>query len=300
MPETEIDPALIPVPLTSAIIGNREKWLLYSPPKRGKTYCALTAPDPLLFLAIGGNNEAKTYFSKQFQEKHGKKDIVIQAAIEEVDSKGRCINPVGFDHACNLLDAALELDDRGKMETKTGGFDTLIVDNATVLEEYQMNKVIYISDLNRSVNAKGDSTYEKFKESGILKPSDTDWGAAQSLMQNWYSWLFKLDKNIIFVAHEYEVTRADRATQTTNVVGIQPLFVGKQRTRIANAFDNVWHCYKQGQMYYARTVPVDKPIDIIAGTRLGGIVPNDYQNPDLSKTIAKFKAHAESIERGEK
>lgn len=290
----------MPRPLTSEIIGEREKFLLYGAPKRGKTFCALTAPEPIFFLAIGGPNEAKTYFSKQFQEKHGKKDIIIDHCVEEVDNMGRCKNPVGFDHACNLLDKALELDDKGELPTSTGGFETLIVDNATVLLEYQMNKVIYLSDLGRSSDTTGDSTYEKFKESGILKPSDSDWGAAQGLMQNWYSWLFKLEKHIVFIAHEYEVTKADRKTQTVNLIGIKPLFVGKQRNRIANAFDNVWHFYKQGQMYIARTEPIDKPVDIIAGTRLGGIVSPDYQNPDLTKTIQKFKKHAEEIEKGEK
>jgi len=286
-------------PLTSAIIGEREKFLLYGPPKRGKTFCALTAPEPLLFLGIGATNEAKTYFSNQFQEKHGKKDIVITSAREDVDKHGRCGTPVGFDHACNLLDAALELDDRGKMETETGGFDTLVVDNATVLEEFQMNKAIYVSDLTRSSSATGDSTQAKLKEHGLLKPSDSDWGAAQSLMRNWYSWLFKLDKHIVFVAHEYEVTRANRQTQSVDVVGLRPLFVGKQRTIIANAFDNVWHFYKKGQFYVARTEPEETPVDIIAGTRIGGVISPDYENPDLTKAIAKFKAHAEKIEKGE-
>lgn len=290
----------MPKPLTSEIIGEREKFLLYGAPKRGKTFCALTAPGPIYFLAIGGPNEAKTYFSKQFQEKHGKKEIIIDCAIEDVDKHGRCSKPIGFDHACNLLDEAMELDDQGKMETSTGGFETLIVDNATVLEEFQMNKVIHIADLTRSADAKGVSTQEKLKQHGVLKPSDSDWGAAQSLMQNWYSWLFKIDKHIVFIAHEYYVTRANRATQTVDTIGIQPLFVGKQRGRIANAFDNVWHFTKQGQMYIARTTPVDKPMDIIAGTRLGGIVSNDYPNPDLTKTIQKFKKHAETIEKGEK
>jgi len=286
-------------PLTSAIIGETEKFLLYGPPKRGKTFCALTAPEPILFLSIGATNEAKTYFSKQFQKKHGKKDIIITAAKENVDKHGRCKTPIGFDHACNLLDAALELDDRGKMKTETGGFNSLIVDNATVLEEFQMNKAIYISDLNRGEDTKGKSTQTKLEEQGILKPSDSDWGAAQSLMRNWYSWLFKIDKHIVFVAHEYEVTRANRATQSVDVVGIRPLFVGKQRTIIANAFDNVWHFYKQGPMYIARTEPEDKPVDIIAGTRIGGILSPDYQNPNLTKAIQKFKAHAEEIEKGE-
>ena len=286
--------------LTSEIIGRREKFLLYGAPKRGKTFCALTAPDPIFFLAIGGPNEAKTYYSKQFQEKHGQKDIYIESAIEDVDKHGRCKTPKGFDHACNLLDEVLELDDQGKLDTKTGGFETLIVDNATVLAEFQMNKSIYISDLTRSDSATGASTQQKVKEHGVLKPSDADWGAAQSLMQNWYSWLFKIDKHIVFIAHEYYVTRANRATQSVDTVGIQPLFIGKQRSRIANAFDNVWHFTFDHAHYQARTIPTEKPVEIIAGTRLGGIISNDYQNPDLTKTIAKFKKHAEEIERGEK
>jgi len=106
----------MPEPLTSSIIGEREKFLLYGAPKRGKTFCALTAPGPIYFLAIGGPNEAKTYFSKQFQEKHGKKEILIDAALENVDKHGRCKTPVGFDHACNLLDETLEL----KIESSLG------------------------------------------------------------------------------------------------------------------------------------------------------------------------------------
>jgi len=120
--------------LTSEIIGRREKFLLYGAPKRGKTFCALTAPEPIFFLAIGGPNEAKTYFSKQFQDKHGQKDIYIESAIENVDKMGRCSNPVGFDHACTLLDEVLEKDDKGELDTETGGFETLIIDNCYHLE----------------------------------------------------------------------------------------------------------------------------------------------------------------------
>jgi len=286
--------------LTSEIIGEREKFLLYGAPKRGKTFCALTAPGPIFFLAIGGPNEAKTYYSEDFQKKHGKKDIYIESALEDVDKHGRCKTPKGFDHACNLLDEVLEKDDQGKLDTETGGFETLIVDNATVLEEFQMNKVIYISDLTRSGDTSGDSTQAKLKKHGILKPADSDWGGAQSLMQNWYSWLFKLDKHIVFIAHEYYLTVPNRATQSQDIIGIQPLFVGKQRGRIANAFDNVWHFTFDHALYQARTVPTEKPVEIIAGTRLGGVISNDYANPDLSNTIAKFKAHAEKIEKGEK
>jgi len=287
--------------LTSEIIGQWEKWLLYGAPKKGgKTFCSLTAPEPILFHAIGGPNEAKTYFSKDFQDKHGKKEIVIEVAIEDLDKRGRCKNPAGFDHACNLLDDALELDDKGKMETSTGGFETLVIDNATVLSEFQMNKVIHIANQFRSTQATGLSTYDKLMQEGILVPHDSDWGGAQSLMRDYISWLFKLDKHVVVIAHEYELTKANRATQGSDLIGVKPLFIGQQRDRIANMFDNVWRCTKQGQMYLARTTPIDKPFDIIAGTRLGGIIPNDYPNPDLTKTIEKFKKHAEMIEKGEK
>ena len=79
----------MPKPLTSEIIGEREKFLLYGAPKRGKTFCALTAPAPIYFLAIGGPNEATTYFSKQFQDKYGQKEILINSAIEDVDKHVR-------------------------------------------------------------------------------------------------------------------------------------------------------------------------------------------------------------------
>ena len=286
--------------LTSEIIGQWEKWLLYGPPKRGKTFCALTAPEPIFFLAIGGPNEAKTYFSKQFQDKHGKKDIYIEWAKERLDKRGRCKEPAGFDRVCDLLDDALEKDNKGELDTETGGFETLIVDNATILQEYMMNKVIHIADTNRNPDAKGASTHETFLKHGILKPFDADWGGAQGLMRDWYSWLFTLEKHIVFIAHEKHITRANRKTQSSDLIAIKPQFVGQQRDIVANKFDNVWHFSKQGQHYQALTVPKDKPHDIIAGTRLGGIVPNEYPNPDLTKTIEKFKAHAEMIERGEK
>jgi len=284
--------------LTSKIIGQREKFLLYGAPKKGgKTFTALTAPEPILFHAIGGPNEAKTYFSKDFQNKHGPKDIIIDVVVEDLDKKGRCKNPIGFDNACNLLDEALEADDKGELPTETGGFETLVIDNGTVLSEFQMNKVIHIANSFRNAQAKGMSTYDKLMQEGILVPHDSDWGGAQSLMRDYVSWLFKLDKHVVFIAHEYEQTKANRATQSSDLIGIKPLFIGQQRDRIANMFDNVWRCTKQGQMYIARTIPADKPIDIIAGTRLGGIVDNDYIDPNITKTIEKFKKHAESIEK---
>jgi hypothetical protein len=279
-------------PISPSIIGEREKFLIYGEPGTGKTFDALTAPAPIFFLAVGGSNEAKTYYSKQFQKKHGKKEIFISVAEESTDASGKFDQAQGFDNACRLMDEALEEDDKG-----TTQFATIVIDNATVLEEYQMNKVIEVS--HSGVASKGrdtsQTTYQKYQDSGILTPFDSDWGAAQSLMAKYLSWLFRLDKHIVLVAHEYQDTTTNRATQSREITGIKPLFVGNQRGRVANMFDNVWRKTKSGQLYVARTEPLDRPFPVIAKTRIGGIIPADYSNVDLTDVIDQFQEHAKNV-----
>lgn len=279
-------------PISPSIIGEREKFLIYGDPGTGKTFDALTAPAPIFFLAIGGSNEAKTYYSQQFQKKHGKKEIFISVAEEELGDEGRVDSPVGFDRACTLLDEALESDDKGEVE-----FATIVVDNATVLSEYQMNKVIEISHMGAVSKGKDTSgtAYQKYQDSGLLVPFDSDWGATQSLMSKFTSWLFRINKHIVFIAHEYQETVTNRMQQSREITGIKPLFIGNQRGRVANMFDNVWRKTKSGQFYVARTVPLDRPYPVIAKTRVGGILPEDYQNVDLTDAIEQLQDHAKGL-----
>lgn len=278
-------------PISADIVGDREKFLLYGHPGMGKTFAALTAPDPIYFLSVGAHNEAKTYFSKQFQKKHGKKEIFLDSVSESLGKMGRLEGgPVGFDNACIAIDEALESDEKGEQE-----FQTIVIDNATVLEEYQMNKVIHIADQARDPGASGFSTYEKFQEHGILTPFDNDWGAAQSLMAKFVSWLYGLDKHIILVAHEHETTVSNRSSHTQTLVAVKPLFVGKQRTEISNKFDNVWRFTAEGQLYAARTCPQKSPYEVIAKTRVGGVIPNDYLDVNLSSAVKKMQKQAQSV-----
>lgn len=287
-PEDDLPPI---APVTPAVVGEKEKFLLYGNPKTGKTHCGLTLPEPILFVAVGGPNEIKTFYSKKFQDKYpGRQPPILCYAGEEIGDKGRFEHALGFDRVTTQMGRALEMDARGELE-----FASIVVDNATVLSELQMNKVIEIGHENRNPDAKGYSTFEKFKEHGILTPFDAEWGAAQSLMQKFTSWIFSLDKHVAFIAHEYEVSVPNRATQGQDLVGVKPLFIGKQRDRIANMFDNVWRFYTQGQLHVARTIPQDQPFTIIAGSRIGGVVSSEYQDPNLSAAIRKFQAHAESV-----
>ncbi len=102
---------MTPQPISPDILDSNEKLLLYGHAKTGKTFLALTAPEPIYFMSIGTSNEAKTYFSKQFQEKHGKKEIHLDVIPkDETGKRGRFKKATGFDAACDALDIALELD----------------------------------------------------------------------------------------------------------------------------------------------------------------------------------------------
>jgi len=278
------------VPISPEIIGDREKFLLYGEPGMGKTFTALTLPEPILFVAVGGSNEAKTYYSEHFQKKYGKKEIFLAVAEESLGPMGRVEIPEGFDNVCRILDEALDGDAQGVQE-----FASIVVDNATVLSEYAMYKAVYIDYRGRKVDKQSDATYTKYMAEGLLFPFDSDWGGTQSLMRKFVSWLFRIDKNLAFVAHEYKETVPNRAKQGSDIIGLKPQFIGKDRDMVANQFDNVWHFSRNGQQYVARTEPQGQDPRIIAKTRIGGIIPRNYPDANLSDCIAKFRKHSGSV-----
>lgn len=279
-----------PQPITSAIIEGNEKFLIYGDPGTRKTFTALTLPPPIYFLAIGAANEMKPYFSTYYQKKYGSREVQFDVAEEDFDSSRNLKPASGVDNVRRLLEKALEDDYSGK------GFQfaSMIIDNSTVLSEFMMNKVIEVGGVNVQGDEKDSSTIKKFRESGIMTPADNDWGAEQSMMMRFTSGIFRLDKNVAMVAHEYEKVRNHRATQTQETIAIKPLFVGQSRDRIAAKFDNVWRFTTNGPYTVARTVQGEQPL-IIAKTRLGGIIDQDYMNPDLSDVIKKFKEYAVKV-----
>jgi len=280
-----------PQPISAEILDDNEKCLLYGVAGTGKTFAALTAPEPIYFMAIGGPNEAKTYFSKQFQSQHGKRTVFIDSIQENIGKRGLVKKAEGFDRVCDALDIALELDDKGEME-----FATLVIDNATMLSAMQAYKVIEIANASGvgDDRKKKDSAYEKFQKSGILTLFDSDYKAIQSLMWQWTNWVFDLPKNVVFIAHEYQDTVPNRATQSQDIVGVCPQFYGRHRKDIPNMFDNVWRMSRNGQLYEARTEFQGKPFDIVAKTRVGGVVSKNYSDVNLSKSFKQLQDQARS------
>jgi hypothetical protein len=276
------------------VLGQREKILLIGEYGTGKTQIALSAPDPIWAIGVGGLNEFKTRYSKHFINKVGKKEVYVDSVIEGRGAQGTMLdNPTGFDAFCDTIDAGLEWND------KQGNIiESLVIDNATILEIYQMNKAIAAEYMMAGNVQKTTLTRER--EYGIRKPGDNTYAGAQSLMDRIVGWLFELPFHIILVSHEYKewAPVSDKPNERNKrVVGVKPLFVGQQRINIPNMFDNVFRNTVSGsgrtRQFYTQTVGDDV---VAAKVRVGGILQAENEKDlNLTDMIDRFKAHGESL-----
>lgn len=283
----------MPKILTNEILQEPEKILLYGAPKTGKTFLAATAPGDIYFLVVGPRNELKTLMSPSFRQLYPDKKISYDYVMEKVGKRGQFIEADGFDIACDTLDEALQLHEKGDLP-----IDTLVIENASTLIEMQMNKAMEINYYSGGDN-KANKALSKLREDNIRVMGDNDWGSAQSLMTQFASWIFKLPFHVILIAHEWIVESQDRKTKNKIIHAIQPSFIGKHRTDMPRMFDNVWRTTVEGGGRNARfsltTLGTDggsSAPTIVAGSRVGGVLPEKMYDADLTDIIEKFKAAA--------
>lgn len=286
MTDTYIEPiAATP----EVVLGEWERILLYGPSGVGKSFTAGTAPEPQWWLTPGGKNEAKTIFSPDFIKKHGKKEAFITSVTED-RKKGQFLdNPNGYDRCCHAVDSFLDWN-----EQKGAGVQTIIVDNATILEEFMMNKAIMAEYHMAGTTSKTVLAQERAY--GIRKPHDSTYGGAQSLMDQWINWLRELPFHLVFIAHHYEVSEQISGTRERRVVSVRPLFVGQQRISVPNKFDNVWYGKVSGggrsRVYGFQT---QRNEIIEARSRVSLLDALQERDVDISEFITRAKEHAQSI-----
>lgn len=284
-----------PEPATpTSVLTEYEHILLYGPGGTGKTFTAGTAPEPQWWLTPGGKNELKTVFSPDFIAKHGKKEIHVTSVREERE-RGQVIdNPPGYDYCCDAVDGFLEWNDKNGM-----GVKTIVVDNATILEEYMMSKAIFAEYMLAS--NKDKTVLKQEREFGIRRPHDSTYGGAQSFMDRFVNWLHELPFHIVFVAHSYETYQTDEGRGQKKLLSVQPLFVGAQRTAVPNKFDNVWYASVMGGGR-STTFGIQPQRDevVLAKSRVGGILDRTYErDPDITEIVKQYQAHAESLEESD-
>lgn len=277
------------------VLGQREKFLLIGEYGTGKTQVALSAPDPIWAIGVGGLNEFKVRYSKHFLTKIGKREVYVDSVKEDRGSQGAMLdNPVGFDRFCDVIDEGLEWND------KQGNIiQSLVIDNATILETYQMNKAI-AAEYSIAGNVQ-KTTLTREREFGIRKPGDNTYAGAQSLMDRIVGWLFELPFHIILVAHEYKewepVNPNNPNDRNKKLAGVKPLFVGQQRINIPNMFDNVFRHTVSGsgrsKQFYVQTVGDDI---VAAKTRVGGLLAAEREKDlNLTEVVELFKKHGNSL-----
>lgn len=270
-------------------IGKKERFLLYGEPKTGKTFAAHTAPGPIYTIVLGDEEEIDTVRGPDFKDKYPEKEIYYDYVLEERGKGGIFKSADAFDEASMLLDKAIEMRESGELP-----FQTLVIDNVTVLSEYAMNKAM---ELGPSGSGKASKALKKLRDNNIFVPADYDYKSEMSLTEQFVLWATRLPFHVVFVAHEYKEweTEDSESRHSKKLVSILPLFTGRLRTRMPGKFSNVWHFHAEGsskaRSFYAQTSGSSKP-DIIAGTRIGGVLPFKWRDPNLTEAIEKLRKAA--------
>lgn len=290
-----------PQPINKSVAEDKRTFLLYGDPGTGKTHCALTAPTPIYYICTGSKEELQTFYSERFREKYKKRhghylaeeDVLFDYVDLMFSWKNE--DATGFDQVKKMIDIALKMEKDGEIK-----FNSIVVDNISTLTELQIEKAIRLASMSKPADAKGKSSEEKYKDDGVLQVADYEWKDVMNMMQKFLSELFNVDKTFIILAHEWEQVVTDRTTKVQSTTKVKPLFIGKQRDQIANLFSNVWRIYVSGNLSVARTVGKDANPEIIAKTRIGGVISDDWMDPDIQVALEKFRVHMANIKSTQK
>ncbi len=288
-----------PEQMNTSVVEDKRTFMAYGDPGTGKTHFALTAPTPIYYVCTGSKEELQTFYSARFQDKyksrHGhfleEKDVLFD--FVDLMFSWKNADATGFDQVKKKIDIALQMEKAGEIQ-----FNSIVVDNVSTLTELQIEKAISLSAISKPIESKGKSSEEKYAETGVLQVADFEWKDVMNMMHKFLSELFVVDKTFVIIAHEWEQVVTDRATKVQSTTKVKPAFIGKQRDGIANLFSNVWRFYNKGNLSACRTVGLEANPEIIAKTRLGGIISDDWLDPDIQIALQKFNTYIKNRKAG--
>lgn len=277
--------------IDNSIIGEYEKLLFYGPPGSGKTFSSLTGPPPTYSIVFGGANELKTARSLDFRNKYPELEgqLFFDQVSEELGPRGHFIDATAYDKAGDLISDALDAEEKGDFQ-----FNTLVIDSATGLRRYAMNKAMEVN-YHRAGN-KGNTALKRLRDSNIIIPGDNDYMSEMSLTMQLMEWVFNLSKVVVVVTHEYQTKKYDRAKGESFVSGRMPLFTGNHREYMPAIFDNVWHFspVPTGRSIISRVQTVGDDTTY-AKTRMGGVLAQYERDVNIRSIIARFRDAEEKL-----
>jgi hypothetical protein len=258
-----------------------QSWILlyYGPSKTGKTYFAGTAGARTLFINVGDGIE--TLMAPAFVNRY--RDASREMIMVDI----RETNPQGiaeaFDRMCDAVAYALK-----KFPDK---FDTIVLDEATALRKYAMNKA---TELN--TGARKNSATRAKRTEAFMEPDIGDYKTEMQMIE-WFLGNFtpqfkEAGKNFLMLAHERQVfQKASTIGGEQTLKKIQPGFTGKTFPDTVPAyFDDVWHSEVVGGgtnvVYRARTAGSEMEV---GGARHGGIFSTVELDPNFLKMLERIK-----------
>lgn len=238
--------------------GRLVKALAFGRFKVGKTFGAATFPRTNFMDFDGG---IATLLNPDFVKRHGyRKDIEFETFFEkQVDKNGVVRSHNAFDDACRYFDKWMAVGQRDK-------FDTWVVDSATSLSQFAMNKgMILLGGPSLSIASK---THQQAVNTGVVYPKMQDYGVERGMVTQFIRMLLTADKNVLVLCHEKEIT-----DDNGNLKAIVPLLTGKGVEEVPIMFDEVWNVQR-------RPVGTETVVQLITqqtsilkvGSRLG--IPN--------------------------
>jgi hypothetical protein len=275
----------MPRPVDASVVDDRHKVLLYGEGGVGKTFTAGTMPGDVYFLVFGGQNEIKTLRSPDFRKKHPQKEgkLFFDFVTESLGKRGHFKSADAFDMAGDAIDEALEQERKGDFH-----FDSLVVDSATGLRRFAMNKAMEVN-FHRATTGTAKTALARLRDENIIIPGDNDWMSEMSLTTQFMDWVFNLDKHVCVCTHVWQTKKRDRGSGDTIITDQKPLFTGKNREEIPTMFDNVWHVTAKsatrGIIAQLQTVA---DATTYAKTRMGGALPPVVRDPNLEEIFEKL------------
>jgi len=254
-----------------------ESWIhmVYGPSKTGKTFYAGTAGPRTLFVNIGEGLE--TLMAPSFTRLYPDAKNMIVVDVREITDKA-----MAFDKVTDAIDHALK-----HFPNK---FDTVVLDEATALRKFAMNKAMELNTAARSNTIRGKRTEE------FVVPEIGDYGREMQIIE-WflgtYIPLFKEHgKHFLMLAHERQTFgKPPRVGDEPVLKRVLPGFTGKTfPDQIPAFFDDVFHSEAVGAgtntVYRLRTAGSEIEI---GGARHGGIFSVTETNPSFLKMLDKIK-----------
>lgn len=282
--DTKIDVGVIEsvdeIPARFKRLKDRERgdsWilLLYGPSKSGKTFFAGTAGPRTFFINIGDG--LTTLQSPAFTSRYPKSADMITVDIRETGD-----DATAFEAVFTAIDDGL---------TKfSGEWDTLVIDEATALRKFAMNKSMELNTAARTRGHRG-SRLEKF-----VLPEIGDYGVEMQMIEWFLGQLIPIlkqeRKNLILIAHERQIYgKPAKIGDEPPLKKIVPGFTGKTfPDKVPAFFDDVWRSEVVGgegnQVYRIRTGGTEARM---GGSRNGGIFAIEEKNPNFLAMLERIR-----------